>query len=158
LVGVFLGRVLLRATWAKLAAVSGLTQATGIVLIVAGAMWRRYAPWPLWGGLLYVPGSSLLVLGLVGARGFFAAHLSGRWLHRLGTASFSLYMVHTPILRAVKGICLHFGWQVQSSVAFVGVTAGMFVVIQTIALVMCYGRDSLAEASEEFTAGGKVSA
>ncbi|MGH8594767.1 MAG: hypothetical protein ACREV3_13225 [Gammaproteobacteria bacterium] len=53
--------------------------------------------------------------------------------------SFSLYMVHTPILPAVKGICLHFGWQVQSSVAFVGVTAGMFVVIQTIALVMCYG-------------------
>src|SRR2546429_2488410 len=33
----------------KLAGVSGLAQATGIGLIVAGAVARPYAAWPLWG-------------------------------------------------------------------------------------------------------------
>src|SRR5437899_12410051 len=90
LLGVFLARVFLTSSGQKLAGVSGLAQATGIGLLIAGAMSRPYAPWPLWGGLLYVPGSILLILGLAHGRGVFVAHLSRPGLNRLGVASFSL--------------------------------------------------------------------
>src|SRR3989442_7047781 len=64
LVGVFSARVFLTSSGQKLAGGSGLAQATGIGLIIAGAMYRPYVAWPLWGGLLYLPGAVLLVLGL----------------------------------------------------------------------------------------------
>jgi peptidoglycan/LPS O-acetylase OafA/YrhL len=67
---------------------TSLAQLLGILLIVAGALYRDHAPWPMWGGLLYVPGSTLLVFGLAGG-GLLATHLSRPWLHRLGCASFS---------------------------------------------------------------------
>src|SRR5439155_25233274 len=95
--------------------------------------------WPLWGGLLYVPGSALLVLGLAYGRGFFVAHLSRPWLNRLGMASFSLYLIHAPLLRAVKGVCLHLGWEVRSWPASWAVVITMFMVVQTAALLLCYG-------------------
>ena len=139
LVGVFLARVFLTASKSRLEAFSGLAQLAGIVLIVAGANYRAHAPWPLWGGLLYVPGSALLVLGLAYGRGFFAAHLSRPWLNRLGMASYSLYMIHAPILRGVKGVCMRLGWEVHSWPVFWAVVLGMFVVVQTAALIMCYG-------------------
>src|SRR5207245_8161936 len=68
LAGVLLARVFL-TSGQKLAGVSGLAQATGLGLIVAGAVARPYAAWPLWGGLLYVPGTVLLILGLACGRG-----------------------------------------------------------------------------------------
>lgn len=136
LVGVFLGSFYLSPSTWKREELAGFAQAAGVVLIVAGAMARANAPWPLWGGLLYVPGSALLVLGLAYGRGFFVSHLSRPWLNRLGMASFSLYMVHAPILRVVKGICLRLGWEVQSWTAFGLVIALMFVVVQGVALVM----------------------
>jgi peptidoglycan/LPS O-acetylase OafA/YrhL len=138
LAGVFLGRVFLAASRQKLEAFSSLAQLAGIVLIVAGANYRPHAPWPLWGGLLYVPGSALLVLGLAYGRGFFAAHLSRPWLNRLGMASYSLYMIHAPILRAAKGVCVRLGWEVNAAPAFWAVAVGLFVVVQTAALIMCY--------------------
>jgi peptidoglycan/LPS O-acetylase OafA/YrhL len=136
LVGVFLGSFYLRTPSWKREELAGFAQAAGIVLIVAGAMARAHAPWPLWGGLLYVPGSALLVLGLAYGRGFFVAHLSRPWLNRLGMASFSLYMVHAPILRIARAICLRLGWEVHSWIAFALVTAFMFVMVQGVALVM----------------------
>lgn len=136
LVGVFLGSFYLSPSTWKREELAGFAQAAGVVLIVAGAMARANAPWPLWGGLLYVPGSALLVLGLAYGRGFFVSHLSRPWLNRLGMASFSLYMVHAPILRVVKGICLRLGWEVQSWTAFGLVIALMFVMVQGVALVM----------------------
>jgi peptidoglycan/LPS O-acetylase OafA/YrhL len=136
LVGVFLGSFYLSPSTWKREELAGFAQAAGVVLIVAGAMARAHAPWPLWGGLLYVPGSALLVLGLAYGRGFFVAHLSRPWLNRLGMASFSLYMVHAPILRVVKGICLRLGWEVHSWTAFSLVIALMFVVVQGVGLVM----------------------
>jgi len=138
LAGVFLARVFLSASRSRLEAFSGLAQLAGIVLIVAGANYRPHAPWPLWGGLLYVPGSALLVLGLAYGRGFFVAHLSRPWLNRLGMASFSLYMIHAPLLRAVKGVCLRLGWEVNTAPAFWAVAVGLFVVVQTAALIICY--------------------
>jgi peptidoglycan/LPS O-acetylase OafA/YrhL len=138
LVGVFLARVFLTASKQKLEAFSGLAQLAGIALIVAGANYRAHAPWPLWGGLLYVPGSALLVLGLACGRGFFVAHLKRPWLNRLGMASYSLYMIHVPILRGVKGVFMRLGWEVHSWPVFWAVVLGMFVVIQTAALIMCY--------------------
>jgi len=60
-------------------------------------------------------------------------------LHRLGTASFSFYLVHAPILRAAKGISLHFGWEVHSMEAFWTLVVGLFVLVQLIAFTMCYG-------------------
>src|SRR5205814_2009557 len=98
LLGVFLARLFLTSSGQKLAGVSGPAQAAGIGLIIAGAMSRSHVAWPLWGGLLFVPGSILLVLGLAYGRGFFVAHLSRPGLNRLGRATFSLYLIHTPIL------------------------------------------------------------
>ena len=56
-----------------------------------------------------------------------------------GLASFSLYMVHAPILRMVKGICLRLGWEIHSWTAYGFVTAAMFVVVQSVALVVHRG-------------------
>src|SRR3989449_6572650 len=138
LAGVLLARVFL-TSGQKLAGVSGLAQATGVGLIIAGAMYRPYAAWPLWGGLLYLPGAVLLILGLADGRGFFVAHLNQPWLKRLGMASFSLYLIHVPVLRAVRGVCLHLGWEVRSWPAFGAVVIAMFMVVQTAALLICYG-------------------
>ncbi len=139
LLGVFLARVFLTSSGQKLAGVSGLAQATGIGLFIAGAMSRPYVPWPLWGGLLYVPGSILLVLGLAHDRGFFVAHLSRPWLNLLGRATFSLYLIHTPLLRAVRGLCLYLGWEVRSWPVFGAVVIAMFMVVQTAALLVYSG-------------------
>ena len=139
LLGVFLARVFLTSSGQKLAGVSGLAQATGIGLLIAGAMSRPYVPWPLWGGLLYVPGSILLVLGLAHDRGFFVAHLSRPWLNLLGRATFSLYLIHTPLLRAVRGLCLYLGWEVRSWPVFGAVVIAMFMVVQTAALLVYSG-------------------
>jgi len=139
LVGVFSARVFLTSSGQKLAGVSGLAQATGLGLIVAGAVARPFAAWPLGGGLLYLPGAVLLVLGLAYGRGFFVAHLSRPWLKRLGMASFSLYLIHVPVLRVVRGVCLHLGWEVRSWPAFGAVVMAMFMVVQTAALLICYG-------------------
>jgi len=139
LLGVFLARVFLTSSGQKLAGVSGLAQATGIGLLIAGAMSRPYVPWPLWGGLLYVPGSILLVLGLAHNRGFFVAHLSRPWLNLLGRATFSLYLIHTPLLRAVRGLCLYLGWEVRSWPVFGAVVIAMFMVVQTAALLVYSG-------------------
>ena len=139
LLGVFLARVFLTSSGQKLAGVSGLAQATGIGLLIAGAMSRPYVPWPLWGGLLYVPGSILLVLGLAHDRGFFVAHLSRPWLNLLGRATFSLYLIHTPLLRAVRGLCLYLGWEVRSWPVFGAVVIAMFMVVHTAALLVYSG-------------------
>jgi len=137
--GVLLARVFLTSSGQKLAGVSGPAQATGIGLLVVAAMYRPYAAWPLWGGLLYLPGAVLLVLGLAYGRGLFVAHLNRPWLKRLGMASFSLYLIHVPLLRGVRGVCLHLGLAVRSWPASWAVVIAMFMVVQTAALLICYG-------------------
>src|SRR5438552_5050690 len=137
--GVLLARVFLTSSGQKLAGVSGPAQATGIGLLIVAAMYRPYAAWPLWGGLLYLPGAVLLVLGLAYGRGLFVAHLNRPWLKRLGMASFSLYLIHVPLLRGVRGVCLHLGWEVRSWPASWAVVIAMFMVVQTVALLLCYG-------------------
>jgi len=139
LAGVFLARVFLRSSGQRLAALSSPAQAAGIVLIISGAMYEPYAAWPLLGGgLLYTPGSVLLILGLAYGHGVFAAHLSRPVLKRLGTASFSLYLIHQPLIRFVRGVCLFFGWAVHSWPVFGAVLVLMFVVAQTAAFLICY--------------------
>jgi len=137
LVGVLLA-VFLAPSRPKLADVSGPAQAAGIALIIIAAMCRPYAAWPLAGGILYVPGSVLLVLGLAHGRGSFVAHLSRPWLNRLGTATFSFYLVHMPVLRALKGVCLHVGWEIRSWPASWAVVIAVLAVVQTAALLICY--------------------
>jgi peptidoglycan/LPS O-acetylase OafA/YrhL len=134
-VGVFLGRFYLTVKSAP-PALSSLAQVLGVALIVTGAVYRADAPWPLWGGLLYVPGSVLLVLGLAYGGGLFARHLGHPVLRELGGASFSLYLLHAPILRGVKGVCLYLGWEVQSWVGFLAVAVGMLVALQSLASVV----------------------
>ena len=139
LAGVFLARVFLTSSGQKLVGISGPAQATGIVLLIVAAIYRPYTTWPLLGGLLYLPGAVLLVVGLVYGRGFFVAHLSRPWLKRLGMATFSLYLIHVPALRAVRGVCLHLGWEARSWPASWAVVIALFVVLQTAALLLCYG-------------------
>jgi peptidoglycan/LPS O-acetylase OafA/YrhL len=138
LAGVFVARAFIVSPGARSTAFAVLTQVLGLGLIVAGAIYRAQAPWPLWGGLLYVPGSALLTFGLAQGSGLFAAHLGRPWLERLGMASFSFYMVHAVVLRAVKGVCLHFGWEVRSWTVFGLVVVAMFLLVQTIAFILYY--------------------
>jgi peptidoglycan/LPS O-acetylase OafA/YrhL len=139
LAGIFVCSVFL-ISQPRLAAWSGAMQTAGVALIAAGGVFAPRAPWPLLGGgLLYLPGSLLLILGLAYQRGFLSAHLSHPVLKILGTASFSLYMIHHPILRVTKGIFLKYGWAVESAGAFWLVTAVMFVIAQAAALAICYG-------------------
>ena len=139
LAGVFLARVFLTRSVRNSVAIAGFAQTAGIVLLVAGAVYRAHAPWPLWGGLLYVPGSALIIFGLAFGRGFLAAHLSRPWLRQLGIASFSFYMIHVPLIRTARGICFRFGWEVHSWAAFWPVVFGMFALVQTAAFIVCYG-------------------
>jgi peptidoglycan/LPS O-acetylase OafA/YrhL len=136
--GVVIGGVFL-STGRMLESVSRLMQVVGVSLLAVGAIAAPRAPWPLLGGgLLYVPGALLLILGLSSGPGFLVDHLSQRALKVLGTASFSFYMVHHLILRAVRGSCLYFGWTVHSEAAFWSVMALMFVIAQAAAIVVCY--------------------
>jgi peptidoglycan/LPS O-acetylase OafA/YrhL len=135
-VGIFLARRYLtkpRTTGSSLAI---WTQIAGLGLIVMGAVCRERAPWPLWGGILYMPGSALLIVGLANGRTFLTEHLSTRWLERLGMASFSFYMIHAVFLRAVKGVFLRLNWEVRSWSVFVTVVMSMFVLAQIIALII----------------------
>ena len=136
LAGVFLARAFMFTTVRDTAALPRLAPAAGIVLLIAGAVLRAHAPWPLWGGLLYLPGSALLVFGLAFGRGFFARHLSTPWLRLLGMASFSFYMIQAPIIRTAKGICLRLGWEVHSWEAFWVTAIGMLVIVQLAALIV----------------------
>jgi len=139
LAGIFLARAFLGSAERRPTGVAGVFQGTGIALLIAGALYAPYAPWPLrGGGLLYAPGSALLILGLAYGGGFCTSHLSQPILKRLGTASFSFYLIHEPLLRAVRGACLFLGWAVESWAAFIVVLVSMFVVVQAAALMICY--------------------
>jgi peptidoglycan/LPS O-acetylase OafA/YrhL len=138
LAGVFVARAFMGGPSMRSATFAVLVQMVGLGLIVAGAMYRVYAPWPLWGGLLYLPGSALLVFGLAQSRGFLANHLGHPWLVRLGTASFCLYMLQAPLLRAMKGVCFHFGWYVRSWTVFGAVVIVLFSFVQTSAFILHY--------------------
>jgi peptidoglycan/LPS O-acetylase OafA/YrhL len=136
LAGVVIAQMYLTRPLLKSELTSCLAQLAGFILIVAGAMYRGQAPWPFWGGLLYVPGAALFVLGLSYGRGLLAAHLSRPWINRLGMASFCFYMIQAPILRATKGILIELGWEAQSWFGFWCVFVVMFVMIQITALLM----------------------
>ena len=138
LAGVFLARAFLSPRAGRWAALAVPAQIAGLGFLVAAVFWKDHAPWPLQGGLLFVPGAALLVFGLAYSRGFFAAHLSGPWLKRLGMASFSFYMLHTPMMRALKGVYYHFGWETRTWTGFWFVAVTAYVVIQTAAFIMLY--------------------
>lgn len=134
MVGVYVARALMVLPTQTIARFSGTAQVIGILLILAGAIYRGQASWPLWGGLLYLPGSAVLIIGLAYGRGFIVEHLSHPWLHWLGIASFSFYIIHAPLLRWVKGGCVYLGWSVNSWPLFWGVTVSLFLVVQLVAL------------------------
>lgn len=138
LTGIFVARAFMARPRMRSATLAVLAQMLGLGLIVTGAMYRVHAPWLLWGGLLYLPGSALLVFGLAQSRGFLATHLSHPWLDRLGMASFCLYMLQAPLLRAMKGVCLHFGWEVRGWPVLGAVVVVMFLLVQTSAFILHY--------------------
>jgi peptidoglycan/LPS O-acetylase OafA/YrhL len=53
-------------------------------------------------------------------------------------ASFSFYMEHAVVIRAMKAVWLHFGWEVRSWAGFGAVVVGMFLLVQTFALILYY--------------------
>ena len=135
-VGVFLARLFLDQRANRIAKWASWMQGAGIFLVIVGALYRQYAVWPLWGGLLYVPGSALLILGLAYGRGPFVAHLSRPWLKRLGMASFAFYMIHGLLLRATKNVFFYLGWEVKSWPLFWWVAITLLTLIQIAALAV----------------------
>jgi len=117
---------------------AGTLQLAGLTLILAGALYRRQAPWPFWGGLLYVPGSAALIYGLAQNRGVLASHLGRRSFQVLGTASFSFYLLHAPILRGLRMAWLNLGWSVRSWSGFALTAITIFVLVQALAIAVCY--------------------
>jgi len=61
-------------------------------------------PYPLVHNGLLLPVHALVILGLALDGGILARLLSGRWLVFLGNASYSLYIIHLPILLGVNMI------------------------------------------------------
>lgn len=137
LAGVYLAKMFLASRNKIRSPFSVGMQASGIFLIVAGAIGKQYAPWLVQGGLLIIPGAALLILGLAYGHGRIVTHLSRAWVKRLGVASFSFYMVHDPILRALRGACLYFDLSVHSWASLVPLALAIFVLAQTAALLMC---------------------
>ena len=137
LVGVFLAHFFMAKGTLRFARAARLGQAAGIALIVFGAICRQNAPWPFWGGALYVPGSALLIISLAYGRTMLAAHLTWPWINRLGVASFSFYLIHAPVLRLVKGIFLRLNWQINSWTGFGATAIGLLVLIQAVSLLVC---------------------
>lgn len=136
--GVFLGRVFLSGKVWISHSLAGVMQFAGLALIIAGAIYRHAAPWPFWGGLLYLPGSMLLVFSLTQGNSRFANHLSTKFLQTLGTASYSFYLLHAPILRTLKGVTVHFGWSIRFWWALWPVLIALFIFVQCIAVLVCY--------------------
>lgn len=136
LTGVFLARAFLRRPDGAGKRFTVAAQFAGIALIVAGAFYRRIAPWPFWGGLLYVPGSALLVFGLAHAHGPLVRHLSRPFVRRLGMASFCLYLLQAPMIRGMRGVCMVLGWHVGSWPVFWAAAAIMFLAVQAAAMLM----------------------
>ena len=139
LAGVYVARLFLASPEGKLSWASRGMQVSGVLFIVLGAISKQFSIWPFRGGLLIIPGAALLILGLAYGHGQFVAHLSRPWLNRLGVASFSLYMVHDPILRAVRGTFFYSGWEVRSWPMFLAIGLVVFLLVQTAALMVCYG-------------------
>ena len=136
LAGVYLTKVFLGSQ--KLISWSSPTvmQVFGISLIIVGAIGKQYAHWLFHGGLLIIPGAALLILGLAYGHGYLVLHLSQAWVHRLGVASFSFYMVHDPMLRALRGICFYFNISVHSWGMLIALALAMFGLAQTAALLI----------------------
>ena len=137
--GIFLARAFIKMRLENPVVLSAIAQISGLLLLVVGAFYRKYSPWPLHGGLLYLPGSALLIFGLALGRGFFVSHLSSPGLKRLGLASFSFYLIHAPVIRITKGVCLKLHWAVNSWTAYWLVAAVMFVLIQFSAFLVYHG-------------------
>jgi peptidoglycan/LPS O-acetylase OafA/YrhL len=137
-VGVMLARLYLSARFRAGKRLAATLQLAGLALILAGALYREQAPWPLWGGLLYVPGSATLIYGLAQNRGALASHLGCRSIQVLGTASFSFYLLHAPILRGLRIAWLNFGWSVRSWSGFLVTAITIFVLVQALAIAVCY--------------------
>ena len=58
-------------------------------------------------------------------------------MRRLGVASYSFYLLHAPMLRALKSVFLVTGSEVGSWAAFGALAAVTFVAIQVTALIVC---------------------
>ena len=59
-------------------------------------------------------------------------------MNRLGSASFSFYLIHAPIIRAVRGMYLYFGREVHSWTVFAAITMVGLVGVQVLAFTI-YG-------------------
>jgi peptidoglycan/LPS O-acetylase OafA/YrhL len=136
--GVMLARLYLSTRSRMSNRLAGTLQLAGLALILTGALYRAQAPWPFWGGLLYVPGSATLIYGLAQNRGALAAHLGRRSIQILGTASFSFYLIHAPILRGLRMAWRSFGSSVESWSAFLLTCVTVFVLVQALAIAVCY--------------------
>src|SRR5262249_12801865 len=93
-------------------ATATLLEAVAVTLCVAGFAatatienWAGDYPWLGWGGVLWLrqtglalPGFALLVLVTALGRGWLARVLSATALVTLGEASYSLYLIHQPLL------------------------------------------------------------
>ena len=134
--GMFLAQMFLKWPEQKVAGWSRLAQAVGIFMIIGGALYRKHASWPFWGGLLYLPGSAILILGLAGGCGFFVRHLNQPWVKRLGVTSFAFYMIHGPLLRWTKNLFFYLGWEVTSWPLFWGVCITLFMLILLGSLIV----------------------
>jgi len=137
LAGIYLAKVFLVSRSTIRPPYSVGMQVFGMCLMLAGAIGKQYCPWLFQGGLLIIPGSALLIMGLAYGHGYFVAHLSHAWVHRLGIASFSFYLIHDPLLRALRGACFYLNFVVHSWEILILLALVMFVLAQTAALLVC---------------------
>ena len=66
------------------------------------------------------------------------SHLGRRSLQILGTASFSFYLIHAPMLRGLRMAWRSFGWSVESWSGFLLTAITILVLVQALAIAVCY--------------------
>lgn len=138
LCGVYLAGFFLAEKRERSERTASVLQLGGVFLVALGAVYRPNAPWPLWGGLLYLPGAALLVYGLAQGKGILQAACGGKWVHCLGVASFSFYLFHAPFLRGLRVLWMALGWEVGSWYEGVATAVLVFGLAQGCALAICY--------------------
>jgi peptidoglycan/LPS O-acetylase OafA/YrhL len=132
LIGAFLCRALAsRVSHALPSWVGNWGGATALVLFFIGASYE--AP-----DFVLVALLAVTILGAATAQGFLENTLGGRPMVWLGEVSYSIYMVHLPVLIILRRLLVAFGYQTWSETAYMLAFSGMVGLVIGVATILFY--------------------
>ncbi|HEX8439121.1 acyltransferase [Archangium sp.] len=134
ILGICLGRLFAHAPLrAALARHAGLLATSATALLLGVLALGPRVPYVLLHNGLLVPAFAVLLLALATDQGLPARLLRHPWLVRLGEASYSLYILHTPVVMLVRSVGSRLlGREVLDTPAFVAGTLALTVVASLV--------------------------